>query len=117
MRSRYPATLLLAVPYVVAMAPAFASPARAVDITVSRSMISPEQVVMHVGERVRLNVTSVDGAHAFHVKGFGVDSRIPAAGATVVFDLKPTAPGMFQIECLDDTGGSDGTRAQLVVKE
>jgi heme/copper-type cytochrome/quinol oxidase subunit 2 len=116
MRIRYSATLLLALPFVVAMVPAFASPGRAIDITVSRSVISPAQIVVHVGERVRLNVTSADGAHAFRVKGLPLDGRIPAGGDTVTFDLQPADPGMFEIECLDDGGIGGSIRAQFVVK-
>ena len=44
MKNRYSATLLLALPFVVAMVPAFANPGRTIGITVSRSSISPEQI-------------------------------------------------------------------------
>ena len=117
MRNRYSATLLLALPFVVAMVPAFASPGRTIEITVSRSGISPERIEVQVGERVRLNVTSADGAHAFRVKGL-LDARIPSGGETVTLDLMPTEPGMFEIECVDDGGPGHGSlRARFVVKE
>ena len=118
MGKRYSATLLLALPFVVVMAPAFANPGRTVEIAVSRSGISPEQIEVQVGERVRLNVTSADGAHAFQVKGLRLDARIPAGGETVTFDLRPTEPGMFEIESVDNGGpGQSGMRARFVVKE
>jgi len=117
MTHRYTPTLLLALPCVVAMAPAFASPGRSIDITVSRSVISPGHIVVHVGERVRLNVTSADGAHAFRVKGLPLDGRIPAGGDPVTFDLQPTDPGTFEIECVDEGGIGGGIRAQFVVKK
>jgi len=116
MRIRYSATLLLALPFVVAMVPAFASPGRSIDIALSRSVISPGHIVVHVGERVRLNVTSADGAHAFRVTGLPLDGRIPAGGDAVTFDLQPTDPGTFEIECLDEGGIGGGIRAQFVVK-
>ena len=118
MRNRYSATLLLALPYVVAMVPAFANPGRTIEITVSRSVISPEQIEVQVGERVRLNVTSADGAHAFQVKGLGLDARIPADGEAVTFDVTPTEPGKFEIEGVDDGGlGHGGMRARFVVRK
>ena len=116
MRNRYSATLLLALPFVVAMVPAFANPGRTIEITVSRSGISPERIEVQVGERVRLNVTSADGAHAFQVKGLRLDAPIPAGGETVTFDLMPTEPGMFEIECAGDGGpGHSGMKARFVV--
>ena len=118
MRNRHSATLLLALPFVVALVPAFANPGRTIEITVSRSVISPEQIDVRAGERVRLNVTSADGAHAFQIKEFRLDARIPAGGETVTFDLRPTEPGMFEIECTDAGGpGQSGLRARFVVKE
>ena len=118
MRNRYSATLVLAMPFVVAMVPAFANPGRTIEITVSRSAISPERIEGQVGERVRLNVTSPDGARACQVEGLPLDARIPAGGETVTFHLMPTEPGMFEIVCVDDAGPGHGSiRARFVVKE
>jgi|SRR2546422_5634552 heme/copper-type cytochrome/quinol oxidase subunit 2 len=103
MKNRYSATLLLALPFVVAMVPAVAHSSRTIDVTMSRSAMVPEQIDMQVGERVRLNVMSTDGAHAFQVKGLHLDARIPAGGGTVTVDFTPTEAGIFQIE-----GGARG---------
>jgi len=102
MRNRYSATLLLALPFVVAMVPAVAHSGRTIDVRLSRSAMAPEQISMQVGERVRLQLMSTDGAHACHVHGLGLDARIPADGTTVAVDITPTQAGMFQIECIDD---------------
>lgn len=118
MRNRYSATLLLALPYVVAMVPAFASPVQAIAITVSRSAIAPERIEVQAGARVRLAMTSADGAHAVQITGLQLTGRIPAAGETVTFDLLPTDPGTFHIECLDDDGrGESSVSAQFIVKK
>lgn len=118
MKNRYSATLLLALPYVMALAPAFANPARPIAITLSRSAISPQHIEVQAGRRVRLTVTSADGAHAFRIKGLRLTGRIPAAGETVTFDLLPNDPGTFQLECLDDRGrGESNVSALLVVKQ
>ena|SRR5689334_16051629 len=115
MTNRYPATLLLALPYVIALAPAFANPVRPIAITVSRSAISPQHIEVQAGSRVRLSVTSSDGAHAVQIKALRLNGRIPAAGETVTFELLATDPGTFQIECLHD-GGEHNVSALLVVK-
>jgi len=107
MRNRYSATLLLALPFVVAMVPAVARSGRTIDVTLSRSAMVPEQIAMQVGERVRLNVTSTDGEHAFQVKGLRLDARIPAGGETVTVDLEPSEAGIFAVE--------DGTKGRFVV--
>jgi heme/copper-type cytochrome/quinol oxidase subunit 2 len=115
MRNRYSATLLLALPYVVAMLPAFANPVQAIAITVSGSAISPERIEVRAGTRVRLALTSADGAHALQIKGLRLTGRIPAAGETVTFDLLPTDPGTFRLECLDDGGRGEGNVGALLV--
>jgi len=116
MRNHCSATLLLALPFVVAMVPAVVTPARTIEITVSRSAVSPEQIDLRVGERVRLNVTSADGAHGFQVKGLHLDARIPAGRETVRLDVRPTEPGMFEVESTDDGGaGQNGMKARFVV--
>jgi heme/copper-type cytochrome/quinol oxidase subunit 2 len=115
MKNRYSATLLLALPYVIALAPAFANPAQPIAITLSRGAISPQHIEVQAGRRVRLTVISADGAHAVQIKGLRLVGRIPAAGETVTFDLLPTEPGSFQIECFDDGGGLEQTVSALLV--
>jgi heme/copper-type cytochrome/quinol oxidase subunit 2 len=116
MKNRYPATLLLALPFIVAMVPAVAQSGRSIDVTVSRSAMVPEQIDLQVGERVRLHVTSTDGTHACQVKELRLDARISAGGATVTVDLTPTHAGIFPIECSDDRELDHGrARGRFVV--
>jgi heme/copper-type cytochrome/quinol oxidase subunit 2 len=103
MRNRY-SLLLLALPFVVAMVPAVAHCDRIIDVTVSRSAIVPDQIAIRIGERVRLRMTSTDGAHACRVDGLRIDAPIPADGAAVAVDITPAQAGIFQIECTDDRG-------------
>jgi heme/copper-type cytochrome/quinol oxidase subunit 2 len=118
MNNRYSATLLLALPYVIALAPAFANPVQPIAITLSRAAISPQHIEVQAGRRVRLAVTSADGAHAVQIKGLRLTGRVAAAGETVTFDLLPTEPGTFRIECVDDGGRSErNVSALLVVKQ
>jgi heme/copper-type cytochrome/quinol oxidase subunit 2 len=115
MKNRYSATLLLALPFVVAMVPAVAHSSRTIEVKLSGSAIVPEQIEMRVGERVRLQVTSTDGAHACHVNGLGLDARIPGSGATVAVDVTPAQTGIFQIDCLDGGPGQRSTKGRFVV--
>jgi heme/copper-type cytochrome/quinol oxidase subunit 2 len=69
-----------------------------------------------VGERVRLNLRSTDGAHGFHSTALGVDAHIPADGTPVAIDLTPTEPGVFDFQCTDYCGrGHKLMKARLVV--
>jgi uncharacterized cupredoxin-like copper-binding protein len=66
--------LLLGLPLVGAQAHATDS-IRTVDVTLSRYAFSPERIEVRLGERVRLNVVSVDTAHGFQVKELGLNVR------------------------------------------
>jgi heme/copper-type cytochrome/quinol oxidase subunit 2 len=102
MRNRLLATLLLTLPSMVAMVPAVANSGRTIDVTLSRSAMMPGQIALHLGERVRLHITSADGRHACHVGGLRVDAQGPAGGAFVTVDVTPTETGIFPIDCIDD---------------
>ena len=104
MRNRYSALLLLALPFAVAMVPAVAHSDRTIDVKVSRSGMVPNQIAIRIGERVRLRMTSTDGAHACRVDGLRLDATIPAGGTTVAVDITPAQSGIFQIECIDGDG-------------
>ena len=99
MKNRYLATLLLALPFIVAMLPAVAGSSRTIDFTLSRDAFSPERIEVRLGEKVRLNVTSTDGAHGFAIKELGLNASIPADGKPVMFDLTPNEAGTFEITC------------------
>ena len=70
--------LLLALPLVAAGTRTH--PVRTIDVTLSRYAFSPERIEVRLGERVRLNVVSVDGAHGFQVKELGLNARIAGRG-------------------------------------
>ena len=113
---RHLATLLLALPFVVAMAPAMAESPRTIEVTLSRYSFSPQRIQVKRGEKVRLNVVSVEGTHGFHVKELGLDASIPDDGTPVRFDIMPTEAGIFEIRCTEYCGrGHKMMRAQLVV--
>jgi hypothetical protein len=74
--------LLLALPLLVALVLEAVDSPRTIDVTVSRYAFSPERIEVRVGERVRLNVVSVDGTHGFQVRVLELNAGIPADGRT-----------------------------------
>lgn len=114
---RYLAQLLLALPF-IAMAPAMADSPRTVEMTVERYEFSPARIEMKMGERVRLNIRSIDGAHGFHARAMGLDAQIPADGSVVSLDLDPKQAGTYVIQCSEYCGrGHRLMQARVVVTE
>ena len=113
---RFAPTLLLALPLVVALVPKAIDSTRTIDVTVSRYAFSPERIEVHVGDRVRLNIASVDGTHGFQVKALGLNAHIPAGGRTVAVDVTPTEVGTFEINCSEYCGRGHGRmKASFIV--
>jgi heme/copper-type cytochrome/quinol oxidase subunit 2 len=112
---RFGPTLLLALPFVVALVPEAVDSTRTIDVTVSRYACSPERIEVRVGEWVRLNVVSIDGTHGFQVKALGLNAGIPADGRTVTVELTPTEVGTFEINCSKYGRGHGRMKASLIV--
>jgi cytochrome c oxidase subunit 2 len=77
---------------------------RTIDVTVSRYAFSPERIDVRVGERVRLNVVSVDGTHGFQVMALRLNAGIPAGGRAVTVGLTPKEAGTVEINCSEYCG-------------
>jgi cytochrome c oxidase subunit 2 len=112
---RFGPTLLLALPLVVTLVPAAVDSTRTIDVTVSRYAFSPERIEVRVGERIRLNVVSVDGTHGFQVKVLGLNAVIPAGGRTVTVELTPNQVGTFEINCSKYCGRGHGHMKALLI--
>lgn len=107
--------LLIALPRVMTQAHDNDS-TRTIDVTLSRYAFSPERIEVRLGERVWLNVASVDGVHGFQVKELGLNARTPARGKTVAVELRPTKAGTYQITCSEYCGsGHSRMKALLIV--
>ena len=113
---RFASMLLLACPLVVTLALEAAVSARTIDIRLSRHGFSPERIEVRLGERVRLNVASIDGTHGFRVRALGLNARIPDDGRTVTLLLTPRETGTFQITCSEscESGHSRMTDSLVV---
>jgi len=113
---RFAPTLLLALPFLVALVPQVADSPRTIDISLSRYAVSPERIEIRLGERVRLNIVSADGPHGFQVKALGLNVRTPARGRTVTVEVRPKEAGTFQINCSEYCGSGHGRmKAWLIV--
>ena len=112
----FSSALLLRCFLVVARAPQMAEATRTVDVRLTRYEFSPERIDVQLGERVRLNVVSVDGPHGFQVKALGLNVRLSARGKTASVDITPTETGRFEITCSEYCGRGHGRmKAWLVV--
>jgi cytochrome c oxidase subunit 2 len=90
---------------------------RTIDVSVRRYEFTPSTIDAHVGEHLRLRLTSEDRTHGFGVKALGVDVLVPRGGRTVVIEFAPPRPGVFEILCTEDCGrGHDDMKGTLVVK-
>lgn len=89
---------------------------RTIDVQLSRFAFSPERIEVRLGERVRLNVISVDSTHGFQIKELGLNARVPAGARAVTVDLTPTQAGTFQITCSEYCGsGHRRMKGSLIV--
>jgi cytochrome c oxidase subunit 2 len=115
--NRFGPTLLLALALiVVTQVPEAADSIRTVDVRLSRYAFAPEHIEVRLGERVRLNLVSLDRAHGFRVKELGLNTHVPA-GASVTLELRPTQPGTFEITCSVYCGVGHGRmKASLIVR-
>ncbi len=107
--------LLLALPLVGPQPGDTGASIRTIDVTLSRYAFSPERIEVRVGERVLLNLVSVDTVHGFQVKELGLNARTSGRGRTAI-ELMPMTAGTFRITCSEYCGsGHSRMRAWLIV--
>jgi cytochrome c oxidase subunit 2 len=107
--------LLLAIPFLVALVPEAVDSTRTIDVTVSRYAFSPKRIEVRVGERIRLNVLSVDGTPGFHVNALGLNAGIPPGARSATVELTPKEVGIFEINCSKYCGRGQGRRTALLI--
>jgi len=108
-------TVLLVLPLVIPPVRG-SEPVRTIDVRLARYAFSPERIELRRGERVRLNVTSADGAHGFQVKALGIKVRVPEDGKAVTVDVTPNEAGTFPVKCSEYCGtGHRRMTATLIV--
>lgn len=78
---------------------------------------TPKTITVKKGQKVRLNISSVDVDHGFSLPAFNVDKRLTAGQSTTV-EFTPTFAGTFPFTCTVYCGSGHGDmRGELVVTE
>lgn len=78
---------------------------------------TPKTITVKKGQKVRLNISSVDVDHGFSLPAFNVDERLTAGQSTTV-EFTPTYVGTFPFTCTVYCGSGHGDmRGELVVTE
>jgi heme/copper-type cytochrome/quinol oxidase subunit 2 len=89
---------------------------KTIDIVASRFKFEPNTISVAQGDRVRLQLHSVDRAHAFAIKAFRVKAMIPKAGEAVTVEFVADQVGTFDFTCAEYCGTGHGAmKGRLVV--
>lgn len=71
---------------------------RIIQVKASRYKFEPDPIVVKLGEKVGLVVTSTDVAHGITIQEFNLNLTIPA-GKTERIEFVADKPGTFQVYC------------------
>jgi cytochrome c oxidase subunit II len=89
---------------------------RIIEVKASRYKFEPDPIVVRLGERVRLVVTSTDVAHGIAISEFNVKLSIPA-GKTEDIEFAAHKQGGFRAYCSVYCGPGHGhMHANFIVK-
>ena len=84
-------------------------------MTAKRWEFSPDTITVDKGDKVVLNIQSIDVTHGFAISAFGVNSRLEP-GETTVVEFVADKSGTFQFFCSVQCGEGHSTmRGQLIV--
>jgi cytochrome c oxidase subunit 2 len=73
------------------------------NIKLERFKYTPEVIKVNKGDRVRLNIDSVDVEHGFYLDGYGIDELIPEKGFKTI-EFVATKSGAFRFRCSTTCG-------------
>jgi cytochrome c oxidase subunit 2 len=73
------------------------------NIKLERFKYTPEVIKVNKGDRVRLNIDSVDVEHGFYLDGYDIDELIPEKGFKTV-EFVATRSGAFRFRCSTTCG-------------
>ncbi len=73
------------------------------NIKLERFKYTPEVIKVSKGDRVRLNIDSVDVEHGFYLDGYGINELIPEKGFKTV-EFIATKSGAFRFRCSETCG-------------
>ncbi len=73
------------------------------NLKLSQYRFTPDTLRVDVGDRVRLNLDSVDATHGFYIDGYGLKIMIPEKVNKTV-EFVADSPGAFRIRCASTCG-------------
>jgi ubiquinol-cytochrome c reductase cytochrome b subunit len=100
-------------------APAPAAPAEVQQdylVTISRTLVSPDTIIVTAGLPVRLTFMSQDIAYTVRILGFGLEQALPV-GQSATFEFTPAAAGEYPIVIDPGQAGSEvGLQLKLIAR-
>lgn len=99
--------------------PAVTAPAtgsRTVLMTVTNFKFEPAQITVKKGEKIKLQVTAIEGTHGLAIPDLGVNVSV-APGQTVTIDIPTMKTGTFSFFCSIPCGsGHRDMRGMIVIE-
>ena len=97
-------------------APAPTSDVVEIDMTAKQWEFTPATITVNEGDKVKLNIQSVDVTHGFSLSEFGVSERL-TPGKTTIVEFTADKVGEYIFFCTVPCGrGHSGMRGKLVVE-
>ncbi len=86
------------------------------NITARQWAFEPSEIRVKVGDRVRLNIRSVDVTHGIYLPDFGISATLEP-GKTETLEFTATKPGSFEFACSVYCGEGHGSmRGRIIVE-
>ena len=86
------------------------------DITAKKFEFIPSTITVNQGDKVRLNIKSVDVTHGFAISEFGISENL-RPGKTVTVEFTADKKGEYTFFCsVYCGGGHSGMRGKLIVE-
>lgn len=90
---------------------------RTIDIVLQKGQYTPNHIEVQKGEKIRLQLKSMDVTHGFAIDEFGIVREVSPGPPTVV-EFTPNRAGTFSFYCVVRCGKNHKQmRGTLVVKD
>jgi heme/copper-type cytochrome/quinol oxidase subunit 2 len=94
---------------------------REIDVTATRYFWDPREIIVNEGERVRLNVATVDTPHGFEIEGFNIpgydiNTKIEK-GKPISVEFDADRQGSWEVICTVYCGAGHGSmKAKFIIR-
>ena len=89
---------------------------RVIKVTAKKFKYDPSVITVNQGDKVRLELTSLDVTHGFAIGEYGIDKRIEP-GQTTIAEFTADKSGAFDYKCSVFCGmGHFGMKGTFIVK-